>query len=81
MKVYIITEAFSRSFTSIIVFLDFEKVLEKVPQKGLILKLKAHGFDELLLVWLTDFLTHRKQQVVLGPHSSTEQKVTSGVPQ
>jgi len=66
----IITEASSRGFTSIIVFLDFAKAFDKVSHQALLIKLKAYGFDGLLLDWLSDFLLNRKQY-----------QVTSGVPQ
>ncbi len=77
----IITEASSRGFTSIIVFLDFAKVFNKVSYSALLSKLKSYGFDGLLLDWLSDFLSDRKQRVVIGSSSSDWCQVTSDVPQ
>ena len=77
----IITEASSRGFTSITVFLDFAKAFDKVSHSALLSKLKSYGFDGLLLDWLSDFLSDRKQRVVIGSSSSDWCQVTSGVPQ
>ena len=47
------------------VFLDITKAFDKVWHKGLIFKLKQNGMSGKLLSILTDFLTLRKQGVVL----------------
>ena len=63
------------------IFLDFSKAFDPVPHERLLLKLKCHGIDGSLLHWLSNFLTDRKQRVVVrGTHSSST-CVTSGVPQ
>lgn len=77
----IVTEAFNRGFASVIVFLDFAKAFDKVSHRALILKIRAYGFDGNLLDWLSDFLTGRKQRVVLGDVVSDWTDVLSGVPQ
>ena len=48
------------------VFLDITKAFDKVWHKGLIFKLKQNGMSGKLLSILTDFLTLRKQGVVLN---------------
>ena len=59
------------------IFLDISKAFDKVWHKGLIYKLRQYGFSGNLLALLTDFLSNRKQRVVLnGQHSSW-----AGVPQ
>ena len=53
------------------VFLDISKAFEKVWHKGLLHKQKDHGINGPLLNVLEDFLSSRKQRVVLnGQHSS-----------
>ena len=52
-----------------------------MSHERLLLKLKCHGIDGLLLRWLGSFLTDRKERVVVrGTHSSWS-CVTAGVPQ
>ena len=48
-----------------VVYLDFQKAFDKVPHKRLLAKLKAYGLNGLLLSWISDFLSNRKQQVVV----------------
>ena len=44
-------------------------------------KLEHYGIRGQLLSWLQDFLSERKQQVVVEGHHSNPSEVTSGVPQ
>uniref|UniRef100_A0A0P4VPM3 Reverse transcriptase domain-containing protein n=1 Tax=Scylla olivacea TaxID=85551 RepID=A0A0P4VPM3_SCYOL len=48
-----------------IVYLDFQKAFDKVPHKRLLAKLKSHGINGKLPSWLEDWLSERKQRVVL----------------
>ena len=64
-----------------IVYLDFQKAFDKVPHKRLLAKLKAHGFSGNVLRWIDDWLTGRKQRVVINGKESDWINVTSGVPQ
>jgi len=47
----------------------------------LLVKLEAYGIDEQLCAWVKDFLSDRKQIVVMGEFESEWTDVTSGVPQ
>ena len=47
------------------VFCDISKAFDRVWHKGLIYKLKRAGINGLLLDWLNDYLTNRKQRVVI----------------
>jgi hypothetical protein len=45
-------------------FLDCAKVFDKVPHKRLLEKLRAHVTGQLLK-WIANWLSHRRQRVVL----------------
>ena len=63
------------------VFLDISKAFDNVWHKGLIYKLQENGiFGELLNI-IVDFLSNRKQRVVLNGQSSNWVDVKAGVPQ
>ena len=53
-------------------FLDLSKVFDKVWHEGIIFKLKQNGTSGELPHILSDFLSKRKQSVVLNGQSSTE---------
>ena len=58
--------------------LDFSKAFDKVSHSPLVRKLSSFGFPNDVLSWILDFLSNKKQRVVL---SSKDKAVTSGVPQ
>ena len=64
-----------------IIYLDFQKAFDTVPHKRLLSKLKAHGIAGNTLKWLADWLSDRKQRVVINGKESDWHKVNSGVPQ
>ena len=57
------------------------KAFDKVWHNGLIFKLKQNGISGKLLSTLTDFLTLRKQRVVLNGQLSSWSNIESDVPQ
>lgn len=60
--------------------MDFAKAFDKVSHRHLLYKLSYYGIRSNALPWISDFLDHRTQTVVLeGEHSDTV-PVTSGVP-
>ena len=63
------------------VFLDISKAFDKVWHEGLIFKLKQNGISGKLLHLIKDFLSHRKQHVVLDGQCSSLMEVQTGVPQ
>ena len=64
-----------------VIYLHFQKAFDKVPHKRLLMKLVAHGIDGNVLKWIEDWLTNRKQRVVLNGCFSDWSDVISGVPQ
>ena len=48
-----------------VVYLDFQKAFDKVPHQRLLHKLKAHGIGNVVINWIEEWLTHRKQRVIV----------------
>ena len=64
-----------------VIYLDFQKAFDKVPHQRLILKLKSHGMGNSIINRIEQWLTDRKQRVVLDGEVSSWNSVLSGVPQ
>ncbi len=64
-----------------VIFLDFAKAFDKVPKERLLQKLRAHGVQGNILRWIRNWLTGRRQRVVLNGKCSDWADVLSGVPQ
>jgi len=63
------------------VYLDMSKAFDKVWHEGLIFKLKQNGIDGKLLNLFQNYLTNRKQRVVLNGMESNWGDIKAGVPQ
>ena len=63
------------------VYFDLAKAFDTVPHQHLLLKLRAHGIDGLVLNWIQAWLSDRLQRVCLDGAYSTWSRVWSGVPQ
>ena len=64
-----------------IIYLDIQKAFDKVPHQRLLLKLKAHGIGDGIIDWIEQWLTDRRQCVVVDGEVSNWKSVLSGVPQ
>ena len=75
-----IYHSFDEGFETRAIFLDISKAFDKVWHEGFIYKLSLDGFsgDFSLLI---DFLTNRKQRVVLNGQNSSWADIKAGVPQ
>ena len=60
-----------RKIADRVLFLDISKAFEKVWCAGLVYKLRENGICGDLINILNDFLTNRKQTVVLNDHCSS----------
>ena len=80
-KYHHICQTFDSNQFSCMVFLDVSKAFDRVWHKGLIFKLKQNGIDGELLEWISDYLSDRKQKVVIRNASSSLLSVKAGVPQ
>jgi len=64
-----------------IAFLDFSKAFDVVPHSKLMRKLEHYGVTGKVNKWISKFLQHRKQSVVVEGSISSPVDVDSGVPQ
>ena len=48
-----------------VINLDFQQTFDKVQQQGLILKLKSHGMGNNIINWIEQWLTDRRQRIVV----------------
>ena len=64
-----------------VLYMDFQKAFDSVPHERLLKKLYSYGIQGDLLGWIRNFLTNRKQRVVLNGAQSSTVRVTSGIPQ
>jgi len=64
-----------------VIYLDFQKAFDKVQYQRLLMKLAAHGLGGDILQWIGNWLSNRKQRVVLNGQYSSWRDVLSGVPQ
>ena len=64
-----------------IIVMDFAKAFDKVPHKRPLYKLKYYGITNNTLNWIQDFLSLRRQTVILDDIHLDKIQVTSGVPQ
>lgn len=63
------------------IFFDISKAFDRVWHRGLIHKLEAIGLRGNLLTWFKDYLSNRKQAVVVKGEQSDYLDVSAGVPQ
>ncbi|MGE5822757.1 MAG: reverse transcriptase domain-containing protein [Nitrososphaerota archaeon] len=64
-----------------VIYLDFQKAFDKVPHKRLMKKVEAFGITGIAYKWIENWLSDRKQRVVLSGNGSEWINVKSGVPQ
>ena len=64
-----------------VVFLDIRKAFDKVWHKGLLHKLSLCGISGDLLSWFEDYLSGRRQRVIINGQCSDWAGIHAGVPQ
>ena len=64
-----------------VIFCDISKAFDRVWHKGLLKKLEAIGIKGPLLIWVQNYLSDRKQRVVINNVSSEWSNIKAGVPQ
>ena len=63
------------------IYTDFSKAFDRVHHELLLRKMKINGCPDIMVEWLTSYLSNRTQCVRLGTNLSKDIKVWSGVPQ
>ena len=55
------TEIISKWLPVDVIYLDFQKAFDKVPHQRLLIKLRAHAMGDIIVNWVSNWLTDRKQ--------------------
>ncbi len=63
------------------IYLDFQKTFDNVPRKCLLSKLNSHGIIGKIYSWVEDWLTERKQRVVINGKVSDWRSLLTRAPQ
>ena len=79
--VHEIHESFDHGFEVRSIYLDMSKAFDKVWHAGLIFKLEQNGIEGKLLNLFKNYLSNRKQRVVLNGMESNWGEIKAGVPQ
>ena len=64
-----------------VIYIDYEKVFDKISHRKILQKLECIGIGGELLSWLMSFMTDRSQCVRVNNFYSVVEKVVSGVAQ
>ena len=64
-----------------VIYMDFQKAFDKVPFGRLMLKVRSLGIQGEICHWIENWLSERRQRVVINSQASGWTPVTSGVPQ
>ena len=78
--VHEIHESFDRGLEVRSIYLDMSKAFDKVWHEGLIFKLEQNGIEGKLLNLFKNYLSNRKQRVVLNGMESNWGEIKAGVP-
>jgi hypothetical protein len=73
--------SFDNGVTTQAVYLDITKAFDRVWHRGLLHKLESVGIIGPMLDWFRDYLSNRKQAVVIRGEKSEFKSILSGVPQ
>ena len=76
-----LTESIKNRPDADLVYLEFVKAFDSVPYIRLICKLYSYSISGNLLLWIRNFLSHRRQQLQVNSTLSNWKNATSGVPQ
>jgi len=63
------------------IYIDFQKAFDSVSRPKLLTKLSSYNIRGDMFAWISAFLNHRSQQVIINKCLSNSIHITSGVPQ
>ena len=75
-----LTKSIENGTDADLVYLDFTKAFDSVRHNRLICKLHNYGISGNLVLWIRNFLSHGRQQVLVNDTLSDWENVTSDVP-
>ena len=74
-------EGFENNQYTVGVFVDLKKAFDTVNHEILLDKLNFYSSTDIALTWLTSYLSHRQQYVMVHDRTSSYNLVVCGVPQ
>ena len=77
----ILTKSLDQGVPVGIIYMDLQKAFDTVPHKCLQYKIEYYGITGNLLRWIAEFLSNRRQCVVLNGKEFSLQDLKSSVPQ
>ena len=75
------TELLDQRYSVDVIYLDFKKAFDSLPHQRLLKKIYGYGIRGNLYNWTEDFLTHRRQRIVMNSAKSEWANILSGIPQ
>ena len=75
------SDCFENKYSIDVLYIDISKAFDSISHKKLLLQLENFGIRGLLLKWIENWLTNRKQAVKVDNKLSDFKRVRSGVPQ
>ena len=76
-----ILESFGNRKKACCIFFDIQSAFDKVWHTGLIYKLIKIGIPAYIVIWIKEFLSHRKFRVKLNSYFTKSYDITCGIPQ
>jgi len=73
--------ASSRGEVTLMVSADYSKAFDTVQFRSVVSKMHGLGFSKYFLLWMIDYLTHRRQLVQIDDRKSDMATEEFGVPQ